>query len=275
MPLRVGESFATIHFSLLTSRSEGQPLVLLESMAGGCIPIAYNVKYGVADIISHGVNGFLVEPDDEIGLTRQIEELINMPESELLKIRRAAIRRSRDFLPKRIVHSWARELHGAIQRKQSRTAPVKSRAKLGTVRLGDDAIHMRLRVPKALEGRQWEWAKLTWIQRGTRTYGRVPADLSRKDGKLIVRVTVPFDKLAPAWPVSGKPTDFSGLIWGKMRSFNVYASGPMNRLLASSTGISKCILRRQEIFLRGSMTEAKPNDSRIAAEVRSGLSATS
>lgn len=203
-----GRKFRDYSFSLLTSRSEGQPLVLLESMAGGCIPIAYNVKYGVADIISHGVNGFLVEPDDEIGLTRQIEELINMPESELLKIRRAAIRRSRDFLPKRIVHSWARELHGAIQRKQSRTAPVKSRAKLGTVRLGDDAIHMRLRVPKALEGRQWEWAKLTWIQRGTRTYGRVPADLSRKDGKLIVRVTVPFDKLAPAWPVSGKPTDF-------------------------------------------------------------------
>lgn len=203
-----GRKFRNYSFSLLTSKSEGQGLVLLESMAGGCIPIAYNIKYGPADIISHGVNGFLVEPDDVTGLAHQIEQLINMPESDLLALRRAAIRRSRDFLPKRIVHQWAKELHGAVQRKQSRTDPVKSRAKLGAVRLEDDAVHMRLRVPKTLEGRPWEWAKLSWVRRGTRTYGRVSADLFRREGKLIVRATVPYDKLAPAWPALDSPTDF-------------------------------------------------------------------
>ncbi|MDN6637982.1 MAG: glycosyltransferase [Yaniella sp.] len=203
-----GRKFRDYSFSLLTSKSEGQGLVLLESMAGGCIPIAYNIKYGPADIISHGVNGFLLEPDDVTGLARQIEQLINMPESDLLALRRAAIRRSRDFLPKKIVYQWAKELHGAIHRKQSRIDPVQSRARVGSVRLKNDALHLRLRVPKALEDGPWEWAKLSWVQRGTRTYGRVSADLFRKNSKLIVRATVPFDNLAPSWPTLGSPTDF-------------------------------------------------------------------
>src|SRR5699024_10218082 len=53
-------NFHTSSFSLLTSRFEGQPLVVLESMSAGCIPICYEVDYGPADIIDHGVNGFLV-----------------------------------------------------------------------------------------------------------------------------------------------------------------------------------------------------------------------
>lgn len=203
-----GNKFRDYSFSLLTSKSEGQGLVLLESMAGGCIPIAYNIKYGPSDIITHGVNGFLVEPDDVTGLTCQIEQLINMPESDVRKIRRAAIRRSRDFLPERIVRQWAKELHGAIQRKQSRSSPVKSRAKLGAVRLEHDAMHMRIQVPKALQERPWEWAKISWVQRVSRTYGRVSADLVQKNGKLIVRAKVSLDKLAPAWPTPGRPTDF-------------------------------------------------------------------
>lgn len=203
-----GKKFRDYSFSLLTSKSEGQGLVLLESMAGGCIPIAYNIKYGPADIITHGVNGFLVEPDDVTGLACQIEQLINMPESDLRKLRRAAIRRSRDFLPDRIVRQWAKELHGAIQRKQSRTSPVKSRTTLGAVRLEHDAIHMRMRVPKALQEGAWEWAKISWVQRVSRTYGRASADLVQKNGKLIVRATLPLNKLVPAWPTPGRPTDF-------------------------------------------------------------------
>ena len=49
---------------LLTSRMEGLPLVLLEAMSVGCIPIAYDMPYGPADIIVDGVNGYLVEAGD-------------------------------------------------------------------------------------------------------------------------------------------------------------------------------------------------------------------
>ena len=51
---------ATASFLLLTSRSEGSPLVLVEAMAAGCLPIAYDVRYGPSDLIRNGRNGFLV-----------------------------------------------------------------------------------------------------------------------------------------------------------------------------------------------------------------------
>src|SRR5699024_240748 len=43
------ERFRDASYSILSSRSEGQGLVLLESMAAGCIPIAYDVRYGPSD----------------------------------------------------------------------------------------------------------------------------------------------------------------------------------------------------------------------------------
>src|SRR5699024_12128877 len=47
-------NFHTSSFSLLTSRFEGQPLVVLESMSAGCIPICYSVDIGQPDILDHG-----------------------------------------------------------------------------------------------------------------------------------------------------------------------------------------------------------------------------
>lgn len=59
-----GEQFRTAVFSLLTSRKEGQPLVLLESQGLGCPPISFNIRYGPDDVISDGENGFLVSEGD-------------------------------------------------------------------------------------------------------------------------------------------------------------------------------------------------------------------
>ena len=46
---------------LLTSRHEGQPLVVLEALSRGCPVIAYDVHYGPADMIEDGRSGILVE----------------------------------------------------------------------------------------------------------------------------------------------------------------------------------------------------------------------
>lgn len=59
----IGEFLAAIDIFVLPSLWEGQPIALLEALAMGkpCIASAVN---GIPEIINHGVNGYLVNPND-------------------------------------------------------------------------------------------------------------------------------------------------------------------------------------------------------------------
>ena len=101
------EEFAKASFSLLTSRSEALPGVLLESMGQGCIPISYDLPYGPSDIITHGVDGFLVPFGDIEALADQIAHVVAMPQKRLRAMREAAYRRALDFNDERAVERWS------------------------------------------------------------------------------------------------------------------------------------------------------------------------
>lgn len=106
------ESFQRAGFSLLTSSSEGLPLVLVESMGAGCIPIAYDIRYGPADMIRDGRDGFLVAEGDIDAMASRIVDLQRMPHARLEAMRRRARARAREFSDAAITRRWARELHG-------------------------------------------------------------------------------------------------------------------------------------------------------------------
>src|SRR5699024_409172 len=53
------EKLSEYSFLLLTSKSEGMSLVIIEAMAQSCVPNSYNLRYGPTDISDDGVNGFL------------------------------------------------------------------------------------------------------------------------------------------------------------------------------------------------------------------------
>src|SRR5699024_10662392 len=72
--------FADAEFSLLSSTAEGLPLVLVEAMAYGCIPISYDIQYGPADMITHGRNGFLADDGDIESLVRGILSEQSLPD---------------------------------------------------------------------------------------------------------------------------------------------------------------------------------------------------
>jgi poly(glycerol-phosphate) alpha-glucosyltransferase len=105
------EEFATASVSLLTSRDEAFGLVLVESMGRGCIPISYDIRFGPSEIITDGVDGFLVEPLDKKALAQAIRRVVTMDPDELSRMRAAAHRRAMEFGAEPITRQWAEMLH--------------------------------------------------------------------------------------------------------------------------------------------------------------------
>jgi poly(glycerol-phosphate) alpha-glucosyltransferase len=109
--------FERASFTLLTSKLEGQGLVLIEAMSAGCIPISYDVPYGPADIIQDGVNGFLVRAGDVLAMSERIRQLSTMGEEEVRTMRRAAVARAHAFNDEMVVRKWGAAMRDAIERK--------------------------------------------------------------------------------------------------------------------------------------------------------------
>ncbi len=64
--------------AVLASRSEGMPIALLESMSCGLPCVATKVS-GSEDLIQHGVNGLLVEPEDYRNMAQALLALLRDP----------------------------------------------------------------------------------------------------------------------------------------------------------------------------------------------------
>jgi poly(glycerol-phosphate) alpha-glucosyltransferase len=112
------DEFAKASFSLLTSRGEALPGVVLESMGRGCIPISYDMPYGPSDMITHGVDGFLVPNGDIDALAEQISTVVRMPQRDLADMRKAAFERGQDYSDERAVERWAALMHAIAARRR-------------------------------------------------------------------------------------------------------------------------------------------------------------
>ncbi|WP_291795519.1 glycosyltransferase [Brevibacterium sp.] len=98
---------AEASFLVLSSKYEGLPLVLVEAMAAGCIPIAYDVRYGPRDVITHGVDGLVVPEGDHRALADAIRSVVTMDEDRLASMRAAAQRKARSFDDLTVSQMWA------------------------------------------------------------------------------------------------------------------------------------------------------------------------
>jgi poly(glycerol-phosphate) alpha-glucosyltransferase len=104
-------------YLLLTSTSEGSPLCVLEALAAGCLPIAYDIPFGPADVIRDGVNGFLVAPGDRAAMAARIAQLHAMPAAEVDAMRRRAVASVAGHEEGAVLAAWRRELRAAWYRK--------------------------------------------------------------------------------------------------------------------------------------------------------------
>ena len=69
---------------LLTSDYEGLPMVILEAMKYGCVPIIYNSFKAAEDLICSGKNGILIKPFNENDFVNSLISLLNNKELRLL-----------------------------------------------------------------------------------------------------------------------------------------------------------------------------------------------
>lgn len=180
---RAKSKFEESSFTLLTSEYEGQPLVLLEAMSMGCIPISYDLEYGPSDIITDGLNGFLVPAGDVDALAERILMFSSMSERDVRAMRKAAVRRAKDFTPRVITGRWGAMLSEALKSK-SPVKEIKGRAELISLSADSGLLRVRLSVtgPAANSPR---WGMLTWEQRKGRGYGRVPAHLESSEDSMV------------------------------------------------------------------------------------------
>lgn len=114
--------FAGASFMLLTSKREGFGLVIVEAMAQGCVPIAYDIRYGPSDIITDGVDGFLVPEGSKRLLGRAVKQFLALPARRREAMRDAARRRARDYDAASHVATWSAIIESVWQSKERRAS---------------------------------------------------------------------------------------------------------------------------------------------------------
>lgn len=87
--------FPAFDVFVLSSRTEGTPMVLFEAMAAG-VPIVATAVGGVPDVVS-GREALLVPPQDPVALTQAIRTALVDPGASLSRVTAARARLTRDF----------------------------------------------------------------------------------------------------------------------------------------------------------------------------------
>lgn len=112
-PERVIDQYRKADLMFMPSFSEGLPVVGVQALAMGLALILSNVG-GNIELVDHGVNGFVFNPDDTKGFVTALRELLTDPD-RLLQFRKASRVKSEKFTMSYVTKQYEMLLVQAIQ----------------------------------------------------------------------------------------------------------------------------------------------------------------
>ena len=102
----IDEVFSTAALFILTSRYEGFPLVIQESLQNNCPVVAFDCRYGPREVITDGVNGYLVKSGDVAALADRIIKVLTEPGLRE-KLAANCAKSVERFYPEVVAEQWA------------------------------------------------------------------------------------------------------------------------------------------------------------------------
>lgn len=102
----IDEVFSSAALFILTSRYEGFPLVIQESLQNNCPVVAFDCRYGPREVITDGVNGYLVAAGDVAALAEKIIKVLTEPGLRE-KLAANCARSVEKFYPEVVAEQWA------------------------------------------------------------------------------------------------------------------------------------------------------------------------
>ena len=115
----VQEQMAKASLFVLTSRTEGFSLALLEAMSVGIPSVAYNCPGGIRYALKDGKTGYLVPMEDEDAFAEKVCELI---EDEELRKRMSsvALKEVEQYRMKNIIPRWMELFQELLAKKRGK-----------------------------------------------------------------------------------------------------------------------------------------------------------
>ncbi|MDE7463263.1 MAG: glycosyltransferase [Muribaculaceae bacterium] len=90
---------------LQTSDYEGMPMIVIEAMREGCVPVVYNSYAAASELIADNEDGLLITPFDEDEYFSRLTNLLQS-EKEIARLSNRAIESSKRYTPAAVLPSW-------------------------------------------------------------------------------------------------------------------------------------------------------------------------
>lgn len=101
----ISAQYQRASFMVMASRHETLPMVILEAKAHGLATLAYDVPHGPREMISDGVDGFLVPDGDRTAFAQRLEQLMT-DEDLRRRLGEAAAQSAAQYSPQAIAQRW-------------------------------------------------------------------------------------------------------------------------------------------------------------------------